>query len=118
MASLTNSDVPSMVSRLGATQISEKKAYHKWSDRNEEWEGERWSKKAKNETDRRRARARSGKVPRRAACAQGDRRRRRRTTREGVVYGESFRLAVVVLVVSCWGMSCWGVSYRAMSCWG
>ena len=49
MSSLTNSVVPSMVSRLGATQISEKKSYHKWFDRKEEWEGERWSKMAKNE---------------------------------------------------------------------
>ena len=49
MASLTNSVVPSMVSRLGATQISEKKSYHKWSDQKEEWEGERGSNTAKNE---------------------------------------------------------------------
>jgi len=39
MASLTNSVVPSMVSRLGATKVSKKNIYHKWSDRKEDWEG-------------------------------------------------------------------------------
>ena len=47
MTSLTNSVVPSMVSCLGATQISEKKLYYKWSDQKEDWEGaavQKWQK--------------------------------------------------------------------------
>ena len=49
MTSLTNSVVPSMVSRLGATKVSKKYIYHNWFDRKEEWEGELCSKMAKNE---------------------------------------------------------------------